>query len=85
MAEVSNEVLHEGLKNLQSRMNRMHQSLGDLRQEIVSLRLVQMSVQNDIHNIYGILARNDERIERIESRLDPRNWPEARAVLEHRP
>jgi hypothetical protein len=35
-----------------------------------------IGVQTDIHNIYGILARHDERLERIERRLELRELAE---------
>lgn len=36
-----------------------------------------VSMQQDINNIYGILARHDERLDRIDRRLDLRELAEA--------
>ncbi|MEF2550592.1 hypothetical protein VQ042_04335 [Aurantimonas sp. A2-1-M11] len=35
-----------------------------------------VSMQSDIHNIYGILDRNGDRLERIERRLELRELSE---------
>ena len=39
-------------------------------------------MQNDIHNMYGVLARHDERLERIERRLEIRELAEAQKPYE---
>ncbi|HEY4191035.1 MAG TPA: hypothetical protein VGM46_00170 [Mesorhizobium sp.] len=76
MAEVDSSLIFETLKNIQGRLDKIDAGIGESRHEIVSLRLSQMSMQNDIHNIYGVLARNDERLERIEHRLELRELAE---------
>ena len=70
MAEVDGDLIYETMKNIQGRLDKIDSGIGEIRHGIVSLRLSQLSTQNDIHNIYGILARHDERLERIEHRLD---------------
>ncbi|MDP3898278.1 MAG: hypothetical protein Q8Q62_16545 [Mesorhizobium sp.] len=76
MAEVTNELMYELLKSIHQRMDRLDQSVGEVRHEVVSLRLSMMSVQTDIHNIYGITSRIDDRLDRIERRLDLREIAE---------
>lgn len=76
MVEVTNDLIYEILKNIQGRVGRMEHGIGEIRHEVVSIRLTQMGIQNDIHNMYGILARNDERLDRIERRLDLREFAE---------
>jgi len=70
MAEVTNELMYELLKTIHQRMDRLDSGLGEVRHEIVSVRLSLMGTQTDIHNIYGMLARQDERLDRIERRLE---------------
>ena len=70
MAEVTNELMFEVLKKLQLDMSQVKDGLGEVRQEIVALRLAQLSMNTDIHNIYGVTARIDQRIDRIERRLE---------------
>ncbi len=77
MAEVTNELMYEVLKSIQADVRHLKDGQGEIRHEIVSLRLSQLGIQNDIHNIYGILARHDERLDRIERRLDLRELAEA--------
>ncbi len=76
MAEVTNDLIYEILKSIQGRMDKMELSIGEIRHEVVSIRLTQMGIQNDIHNIYGIAARHDDRLERIENRLELRELAE---------
>jgi hypothetical protein len=45
-----------------------------------SVRGTLVSIQADIHNMYGVLARHDDRLERIERRLEVRELAEP-----HRP
>ena len=81
MAEVDGDLIYEILKSIQGRLDKIDAGIGEIRHEIVSLPLNQMGMQNDIHNIYGVLARHDERLERIEHRLDLRELAEKSQTL----
>ena len=70
MAEVNGELIYEILKKLQMDMSQVKDGLGEVRQEIVALRLAQLAMNTDIHNIYGVTARIDSRLDRIERRLE---------------
>jgi len=83
MAEVTNELMYELLKSIQQEIHALKNGQGDIRQEMVSIRLSQLSSQNDVHNIYGILARHDERLEHIERRLELRELAEAQKPFDH--
>lgn len=74
MAEVTNELIFEILKKMQSDVSSLNAQMGEVRQELVSTRLSSMSMQNDI---YGILGRLDNRLDRIERRLELRELAEA--------
>ncbi len=76
MAEVTNELMYEFLKSIHQRMDDIEASISEVKQELVSVRLSVMGIQNDVHNIYGILARHDERLDRIERRLELRELAE---------
>ncbi len=76
MAEVTNDLMYELLKSIHQRMDRLESGMGEVKQELVSVRLSVMGIQNDTHNIYGILARHEERLARIESRLELRELAE---------
>lgn len=42
MAEVTNDLIYEILKNIQGRMDKMEHDYGEIRHEVVSIRLTQM-------------------------------------------
>lgn len=65
MTEINGELIYEILKSVQGRLDKMDSSIWEIR-------LTQMGMQNDIHNIYGMLARSDDRLDRIERRLELR-------------
>ena len=79
MAEVTKELMYELLKQIQSRLGGVEEGLREIRQELISVRGHVVSIQNDIHNIYGVLARHDERLDRIERRLELRELAETQA------
>lgn len=76
MAEVTNELMYELLKKLHERMDRLEIGLGEVKHEIVAMRLQGMAVQTDINNIYGVTGRIDDRLGRIERRLELRELAE---------
>lgn len=70
-------------------LKRVHHEIGELRQDVSEtkrelnvMRGHMAATQSDIHNIYGILARRDERLERIDRRLDLREPAEAQRPYE---
>jgi hypothetical protein len=42
-----------------------------------------IAIQSDIHNIYGVLGRHDERLDRIERRLELRELAEPQRPFDH--
>lgn len=49
------------------------------------MRGTMVSMQQDIHNIYGILSRHEMRLDRIENRLELRELAEAQSRFEPHP
>lgn len=76
MAEVTQEFMYELMKRMHERFDKLENKVSDLQAEFIGLRGVVASQQSDIHNIYGILHRQDDRMERIEKRLDLREFSE---------
>ena len=70
MAEVTNELLFEVLKQVQPRLDRMDYKLDEVKAELNALRGHQISMLQDIQNVYAILGRSDARLDRIERRLE---------------
>jgi len=85
MTQIDGELMYEILKSIQNDMRLLKAGQSEIKHEIISLRLSHMSMQNDIHNIYGITARTDDRLDRIERRLELRELAEAQAVFQHQP
>ena len=65
MAEASVELMHELLQKLHERMDRLEHGQGEIKHEIVAMRLQGMAVQTDINNIYGVTARMDQRLDTL--------------------
>ena len=82
MAEVSNELIYETLKAMQADIRLLEHGQGEIKQELIAVRGTMVSMQQDINNIYGILARHDERLDRIERRLELRELAEAQGPYE---
>ena len=77
MAEVSSELMYELLKKIHHRMDNFEHALGEVKQELVAMRLQALSTQTDIHNIYATTSRIDDRLDRIERRPELRELAEA--------
>ena len=70
MAEVSNDLIYEVLRNLQDRMSRFEQTQSEMKTELQAMRGHMLAQQTDTSNLYSVSARQELRLERIERRLD---------------
>lgn len=75
MAEVSNELIFVVLEQVQQRLDRVDHKIDEIKSELNALRGHQISMQQDLRNVYGILARSDLRLDHIERRLELNNVP----------
>lgn len=82
MAEIDGSLIFKVLKPIQSRLDRMDLTLGGVKSELGSIRGHLIATEGDVKNIYGVLARQDERLEHIERRLDLRELAEAQRSYE---
>jgi septation ring formation regulator EzrA len=76
MTDVSNELIYEVLGTLQRDVGEVKSSVGDVKTELNALRGHMISLQQDVHNVYGILGRHDAHLERIERRLELSDAPD---------
>lgn len=76
MAEVTNELMYELMRRMHHEMSEMRQDIGEIKTELNVIRGHLVAVQTDVNNIYGILARHDQRLDRIERRLELRELAE---------
>jgi len=75
MAGAANELIYDILKALQRDVGELKSGIGDIKTELNALRGHMISLQQDVHNIYGILGRHDLHLERIENRLELNDAP----------
>lgn len=81
MTEISNELMYELLKRMHHEMSELRMDVSEVKKELNVIRGHMIGIQTDIHNIYGILARHDERIDR---RLDLRELAEAQKPFDYK-
>ena len=70
MADVTNDLLHEVLKQVQARLGNIEDGQREIKSELQALRGPRLPVQQDVSNVYAIQAKLELRLERIERRLD---------------
>jgi hypothetical protein len=70
MAEVTNELIYEVLKPLQSDVTGLKDAWQENTAALNAIRTHVIAQSQDIQNIYAILARHDGRLARIERRLE---------------
>ena len=70
MAEVTNELMYEVLKPLQSDMAGVKDALRENNAALNAMRTHLVGIHQDIQNIYATLGRHEARLERIERRLE---------------
>lgn len=70
MAEVTNELIYEVLKSMQDRMAKMDHKIDEVKGELTAIRGYIYAVHQDVSNIYAILGRHDQRLDRIERRME---------------
>jgi len=75
MADVSNELISEVLKQVQQRLDKVDHKVDELKSEMNAMRGYLISMQQDVQNVSGILGRYDGRLEHIERRLEFNDAP----------
>ena len=83
MTEVTNDLMYELMKRTHHEISELRQDVSEVKKELNVIRGHMIGIQTDIHNIYGILARHDERLDRIERRLELRELAEAQKPFDH--
>jgi hypothetical protein len=75
MAEASSDLILEILKALQRDSVDLRSNTSEIKAELVAIRGHLVSLEQDVHNIYGVLGRHDVHLERIERRLELNDAP----------
>ena len=76
MTQVTNDLMYEVLKSLHADVRLLKDGQREIKQELISIRGQLIAMNQDVHNIYGILGRHDQRLERIEKRLELHEFAE---------
>jgi hypothetical protein len=76
MSEISQELLHELLRRPHQRADKADATTRDLRAENISLRRAVTGHQRDIDHFFEVIHRIEDRLDRIEARLDLREFNE---------
>ena len=84
MAEISSDLIYEILKNIQSRVTNVELVTIEHSQSSNAIRGHMSSIQTDVNNVYAVLSRIDQRLDRIERRLELRELAETQSPFEHR-
>ncbi len=85
MAEVTSELMFELLKRMHAEIADIKLGQRELKTDVNALRGTLVSVHQDIHNIHTTLARQETRLDRIENRLELREFQEAQLRFEPQP
>ncbi|MRG57165.1 hypothetical protein GF108_16425 [Phyllobacterium sp. SYP-B3895] len=85
MADATQDFVHELLRRFHQRVDKADASIRDLRHETSAIRLLIQACQSDINNVYTMLHQHEDRLDRIENRLELRELAEAQARFEPHP
>ena len=75
MAEVTNELIYEVLKPMQTRLSNIEGSIVEIKTELRAVRGHMLAMQTDIANLYAGQANVEARLGRIEKRLELTDAP----------
>jgi hypothetical protein len=73
MAEITNELMYEVLKQLQLDMTALKEGQRETNAALNAIRIHMVGLQQDTQNIYATLTRHEtrlDRLDRIERRLE---------------
>jgi hypothetical protein len=70
MTDVTNELVYEVLKAIQTRLAGVDGKIDELKQEMQSFRTHMVGLQQGINGIHSTLVRHETRLDRIEQRLE---------------
>jgi predicted nucleic acid-binding Zn-ribbon protein len=77
MSDVSGELIYELLKRIHSDVAALKEGQRDLRQDMISIRNQIHGLQGDVNTLRATSSHLENRFDRIETRLDLREFSEA--------
>ncbi len=70
MAEVTNESMDEGVKFLQVRLAQVDGRVDELKQQMLAFKTHLIGIEQESGGIHSTLVRHEQRLDRIERRLE---------------
>lgn len=85
MQDVTQDLPQELLRRIHARFDKLDNAIGELRNDNLGIRGQVHSQQGDINGVRGSIAHMEQRLDRIENRLELRELAEAQARFEPSP
>ncbi|MGO4351014.1 hypothetical protein AB4Z25_03640 [Rhizobium sp. RAF36] len=85
MADVTQEFMYELLKKLSQRFDKVDHAISELRTDNMTLRNQLHVIQGDVNNLRATFGHVENRLDRIENRLELRELAESQARFEPHP
>ena len=70
MAEITNELMYEGLKHIQEDVAALKGGQREHSAALNAIRIHMVGMQQDIQNLYAAFTRHETQLGRIERRLE---------------
>ncbi|MCC8933535.1 hypothetical protein [Rhizobium sp. 'Codium 1'] len=85
MAEVASEFMFEPLKKLNQRFDKVDFAISELRADNQTMRAQLHALQGDVNNLRATVGHFESRFDRIDNRLELREFQEAQIRFEPQP
>lgn len=85
MAEVASELMFELLKKLNQRFDKVDFAISELRADNQTMRAQLHALQGDVNNLRATVGHFESRFDRIDNRLELREFQEAQIRFEPQP
>jgi chromosome segregation ATPase len=85
MAEVTNELMFELLKKLNQKLDKVDFAISELRADNQTIRAQIHALQGDVNNLRATVGHFENRLDRIDNRLELREFQEAQLRFEPQP
>ncbi len=85
MAEVTSELMFELLKKLNQRFDKVDFAISELRADNQTMRTQLHALQGDVNNLRATVGYFESRLDRIDNRLELREFQEAQLRFEPQP
>ncbi|MDR7027810.1 hypothetical protein [Rhizobium rosettiformans] len=85
MAEVTSELMFELLRKLHQKLDKVDFAISELRADNQTMRAQLHALQGDVNNLRATVGHFESRLDRIDNRLELREFQEAQLRFEPQP